>query len=765
MRRPLLWSCLSFLAGVAAGLEGGFALPPVLAVAAALGLVCLWSAGRTRLAAVVVLACAFATGAASGAGARRPPGPHELAGLVGQVVETEGLAASSGKRFVLHAVRVLRPAGVQGSRVLVRGRSPVAVGDQVRVSGRVLPLPEARNPGEPDPARFLYRDRVRAVLAADRVVVLEPGRGYPVLRAAAHLRAALQAVYRRAVRPPLDAVLAGVVLGIPVPDRGLQEAFRQSGLVHLLVASGAQLSAVAAAAYVVVRRFPRTARSAAALAAVVAFAVVAGWEPSMARAALVATIAVAAGLVKRELDPATMLALAAAVLAADHPMLLWDVGFQLSFAATAALVFVAPALQRALRFGPPWIREGVASAAACQLFVFPLLLWHFGQLQPWAVAANVLALPASTFLVPVGLLGGLVGLLWPPLALPVLWAAEAGCAYLVWVARTVSALPGATVHVAHPKLLAVLVGVWAVLGLAAWRGKMRWPRAVLWAAAAVAVAVWVRALPPPRYAEVVFLDVGQGDAVVVRGPEGHRVVLDGGPEPQPLLGYLARAGGRVDVALLSHPHADHVVGLAHALRRFGAGVVLDPGYPHPTPAYAEFLRTVRARGLPYRVARRGIRVELGREGSLEVLWPPASLWQGPPGANENSLVVLLRWGQVRFLFPGDVEAGAEAALVASGDDLRAQVLKVPHQGSRTSSSDAFLRAVSPEVAVLSVGKGNPYGHPHREVLARYARHGISVYRTDRDGAVVIRTDGRALWVQTTRSGWCCTAWWTGWTTR
>lgn len=758
MRRPLLWTCLSFLAGIAAGLRVNVPLSPILGTAALLGLACFWAAGRTRLVAAAVLACAFATGLASGASARRPPDTGELAGLAGQVVEVEGLAASGGRQFVLEARRVLMPPGARGSRVWVRGKTSVALGDRVRVRGRILPLPEARNPGDPDPARFLYRDRVRAVLQADRVVVLEAGRGFPLLRAAARVRTALQAVYRRALLPPLGAMLAGVVLGIPVPDRELQEAFRQSGLVHLLVASGAQLSAVATAAYLILRRFHHTLRGIGSLLAVTCFAVVAGWEPSMARAAIMATLAVAAGMLRRELDPATLLAVAAAILAASHPLLLRDVGFQLSFVATGALVFVAPALHGLLRFGPRWVREGVAAAIACQLLVFPVLLWHFRQLHPWAVVANLLALPASSFLVPVGLLGGLLGLVWMPLALPVLWTAGAGCAYLVWLARAVSALPGATAHVAHPELLATLLGVWAVLAAAAYRGRLRLSHAALGAAAAVAVAAWVRALPPPRYAEVVFLDVGQGDAVVARGPEGHHMVLDGGPEPQPLLGYLARLGGRVDVALLSHPHADHVVGLTHVLRRFGAGVVLDAGYPHPTPAYADFLRAVRERNIPYRVARRGIRVELGREGSLDVLWPPASLWQGPSGANENSLVVLLRWGQVRFLFPGDVEAGAERALVASGQELRAHVLKVPHQGSSTSSSEAFLRAVAPQVAVLSVGTGNPYGHPHREILARYARHGISLYRTDRDGAVVVRTDGRALWVQSRRSGWCCTAW-------
>ncbi len=763
VRRPLMWVSVAFLAGAAAGVHGLLPLQAALGVSAALVPVCVWAAGRARSVAAVLLVCAAAAGAAAGARARTPPGPEELAGRAGEAVEVEGLATTAGRRFVLETARVLRPAGVRPSRVQVRGRTPVDAGDLVRVRGRVLPIPAPTNPEQPDPARWLYRQDARAVLVAERVEVLERGRGPAWLRWASSVREALRHVYQGALGRPLGAVLAGVVLGIPVPDRDLQDAFRASGLVHLLVASGAQLSTVAAAAYLALRRFRRPVRAVGALAAVLAFAWVAGWEPSMARAALMAGVVVAAGLLKREVDPNTLLAFAAAALVAVRPLWLLDVGFQLSFAATAGLVLLARPLERAFGTAPQLVREGVAAAVSCQLFVAPLVVWHFGQLQPWAVVANVLAVPASAFVVPAGLVGGLVGLVWLPLALPVLWLAGVACAYLVWLARTVSALPAATAHAPDPTGSALVLAWCALLGVAAWRGRVRPGRAVVAAALAVAVAVWVRALPPPPFAEVVFLDVGQGDAIVIRAPQGHRVVVDGGPEAEPITSFLAKSGGRVDVAVLSHPHADHVAGLAHALRRFGAGAVLDGGYPHPSPAYAGFLETVRDRGIPYHLARRGVRVSLG-ELDLRVLWPVQTLWEGPSAVNENSVVVLLRYRQVRFLFPGDVEAGAEGALVASGEALQAEVLKIPHQGSRTSSTDPFLRAVSPRVAVLSVGRWNPYGHPHREVLARYGRLGIPVYRTDRDGAVTIRTDGRALWVQTGRR-WCCTAWWTGWRTR
>ncbi len=763
VRRPLLWCSLAFSAGVAAGVAWVAAVDRAGVVAVSLAGLSAWAARKTQLAGLLLVGAMAMVGLAVGGRAATAPHLALLSQQFGAKGTAEGHAVTEGTRFVLRLGTVNgTPAG--GVRVLVRSRTRVGVGDRVQVTGRLLPLPSPRNPGELDPARFLYRHRVVGVLVADRVRILAPKEAYPLLRAATWIREALSTVYRRTLREPYGAVLAGIVLGLPVPDRDIQDAFRNSGLVHLLVASGAQLTTVATAAYVALRRFRRSFRAIAALGAVLGFALVAGWEPSMARAALMAGLCTLAVVVRREADPPTVLATSGAVLLASNPLLVRDVGFQLSFAATAGLLFLAPGLEQHLQTLPRGVREGLAAAASCQVAVAPLLVWHFGQLQPLAVAANVLVLPAAVVLVPLGLFAGIVGLIWEGAALPALLAAEAGCAYVVAVARGFATLPGATWQIPGGNDVRLMLVAGTVLVLLVASGRMRFGRAAVLAAAAIAGTVWIHALPPPTHAEVVFLDVGQGDGILIRTSQGYRVVVDGGPEAEPLAGALLWAGGRPHVAILSHAHADHVVGLTHALRRYGAGVVFDSGYPHPTPAYAQFLQVVRELQIPYRVARRGMRVELGK-AALDVLWPPQEFVEGPSPVNENSVVVSFRFGEVRFLFPGDVEGTAERTLVAWGTDLAAHVLKVPHQGSRTSSSEPFLDAVRPQVAVLSVAVANPYGHPHREVLARYLRRGVVLYRTDWDGAISVRTDGRELWVTTMKRRSCCAGWWTEWRTR
>jgi competence protein ComEC len=756
MRRPIAWAsaalavgigCASYLSAPAWGIVAfGF-----VTAALAAALVC-----RSAIAgslALVVLAAVV--GAALHTQAALPPDPDDAASLVGVRATVEGLVAVADDRFVMHIDRSEEFPQINRGRLYVisRGKVHVEVGDRVRVVGRIAELPKPRNPGDPDPARRLARYGVRGILYAERVEVVERGAGYPILRSAARVRRSLQAVYHQVMPPPYGALLSGLVLGIPLADPDLTRAFRAAGLLHVLVASGAQLAIVAGALHLLLRAARRWVRGAATLAGVLAFALIAGWEPSMARASVMAVLAVAASGWRREGDGYTSLALAGAVLLVANPALVWDLGFQLSFAATWGLVHLTPPIADRLGHLPNVIRTTIAATVGANLAVMPILVWNFQQVQPHALLGNLLALPVVAAVVPLGLALGIVGVLWTPLAIPLAWVAEPACAYLVRVATLVAALPGAVIPAPRPSpwlIGAVVVGLVAAGRLL--RGGVGRPqRLLVLAALVVAGWVWSSALPE-READlaVVFLDVGQGDAIWVEAPGGRTMLIDGGPDGRHVVRFLGRRARRIDLVMLSHPHADHVGGVVSVLQNFEVGAVLDAGYPHPTSVYRDFLREVESRRIPYRRARGGMVVELGPDVTAHVLWPPRPFVEGRSAANENSVVVRIVYGAAAFLLPGDVEQIAESALAVMGDRIRSRVLKVPHQGSRTSSSEAFLDAVRPEIAVLSVGRGNRYGHPHAEVLARYAQRGVALYRTDRDGAVTVTSDGRGVWVRTTQ---------------
>ncbi len=269
--------------------------------------------------------------------------------------------------------------------------------------------------------------------------------------------------------------------------------------------------------------------------------------------------------------------------------------------------------------------------------------------------------------------------------------------------------------------------------------------AILAVLAIIAAWVWQEALRPPvtgRF-EVTFLSVGQGDCAFVRTPSGGTMLVDGGAEGTSDVGYklivpfLRREGvNRIDVLVLTHPHSDHLNGLGAVLDEFQVTMVLDPGIPHTSKGYRDFLTTVRDRGIDFQKAFRGQVVELGGGTMVEVLNPPETHLAGTEDdVNSNSIVLRVTAGPASVMLMGDAGRDAEADMLASGRSVKSDLLKVGHHGSDDSTGDAWLDAVRPGYAVISAGRGNPFGHPHREVLQRLSDRGIRVYRTDRDGAV------------------------------
>lgn len=262
-------------------------------------------------------------------------------------------------------------------------------------------------------------------------------------------------------------------------------------------------------------------------------------------------------------------------------------------------------------------------------------------------------------------------------------------------------------------------------------------------------------------ATVAFLDVGQALAVAVVTADGHALLYDAGNSARDVREVIApffeeRGVTRLDYLLLSHPDQDHVGGMPAVLDTFAVETFLDPAVPSTNLAYLETLQRVADRGIQAQRARRGQTLALGEHVRLEILWPRDPLLRDESGDvsdNDNGLVVRLVHGDVTILLTGDIEAPAERALISLEEGtLRAQVLQVPHHGSRTSTTPELLEAVRPAVAVISAGAGNPYGHPHAEVINRLRAAGIVVYRTDVDGTVVIESDGTSYEVRTQR-GW------------
>ncbi|MFQ5614605.1 MAG: ComEC/Rec2 family competence protein [Anaerolineae bacterium] len=267
----------------------------------------------------------------------------------------------------------------------------------------------------------------------------------------------------------------------------------------------------------------------------------------------------------------------------------------------------------------------------------------------------------------------------------------------------------------------------------------------------IVLLTWAAALTlPDGRLHVVFLDVGQGDAIFITTPNGRQILIDGGPGPGQLLAGLGRHmpfwDRSIDVLVSTHPEADHLTGLLEIVGRYRVGTVLVSDVALETALFDAWQGRLAEAGLKPLAVGQGARLELDREVSALVLNPgPASV--SSPKPNDHSIVIRLEMGQISFLLPGDIEAGVERALVGQNLPLQATILKSPHHGSNTSSSAAFLDAVNPQLVVISAGADNRFGHPAQAVLDRYTGQRARVLRTDELGPIEFITDGRDLWLK------------------
>jgi len=560
----------------------------------------------------------------------------------------------------------------------------------------------------------------------------------------------------RDVAPGLKGERRGLVLGFVLgEDEGLSPAlrqdFRRSGLYHLLAVSGQNVAFLVAGVLGLawLCGIPRRYGEIAALAAICAYVLVVGWQPSVVRAAVAGVLASLAWLAARPRDRWYFLLLGAIVLLVWNPQVIYDAGFQLSFAAVAAIFLAAKPLERRLQGYPlpPPLRPVIAVSAVCSLATAPIMLLEFGKVPVYGVLANALVEPVVALVLLVGLACALIAPLVAPAAQALAFINGLLVSYIGLCARAVAALPGAQVMSAR---LLELLPYAVLLALTPFLRRPRLPR-LLVLATLVFVSLWFwngrpRPVPgPPRGLRVTFLDVGQGDSTLLQTKSG-AVLVDAGPPEANVASQLRRLGvRRLQALFLTHPQRDHVGGAADVLAKLDVGEVLDPGIPS-TDSYELAARDeAHAKRVPIRLARAGQQFALGAL-RLRILWP-----QGDPPAesdsNESAIVTLASFGATDFLLPSDAESSVTLPLGLGP----IEVLKVAHHGSSDDGLPELLARLHPQVAAISVGLNNDYGHPTPSTLAALAASpGLRTYRTDLQGQIVVETDGHDLVVKPTR---------------
>ncbi len=710
----------------------------------------------------------------------------ELKGTVSRAPDVR----DKSTHLYLSGLEMKTPEGWQklnGEILIFVPRFPIYnYGDELLIKGK-LETPQAIDnfnyPG------YLANQGIYSTMLSPQTYLIGTGKGFRPLAWVYALRNRLSEAMAATIPEPQASVAQGMILGIKsnvTPD--LQNNFIKSGTVYILVISGSQFNIVAGILLATgiwlfgKRRFfyiwP-------ALGAIWIYALLTGMGPPAIRAAVMVSIFLFADLLGRQKSAMTAIGFAAAVMAAITPKILGDASFQLTFLSVAGIALITPRLQAwgkkiiAAKLGEEgffvktvnWVADSLCVTLGVTIAIWPLMVYYFGIFSLVSPLASLLVLPALPYLLGSGTMAAVFGIYLLPFGQIVGWLAWLAASYMLLVINGFAKLTFSAIDVGTISP-ALVWGYFAALALIMWlipnrktvgaffsrtastldKVPKKWAVPSL-LVVAILMSTAAYAMPDDRL-HVSFLDVGQGDAILIQTPNHQDILVDGGPGAQAISQQLSKHlpfwDRTIELVVLTHPHEDHLTGLLEVLQRYKVKQVLYLDTSYTLPDEQEWLNLIQQKHIKSTLAKAGQEIDLGTtDTTLEVVNPtPGSTVP----AMDNGIVLKLSDEKISFLLTSDISADAEHDLITQRADVSCTVLKVAHHGSNDSSTAAFLAVADPKLAVISVGADNTFGHPGADTLRRLAAAvgADNIYRTDKNGTVECITDGTRLWVKTER---------------
>ncbi|MFZ5517706.1 MAG: DNA internalization-related competence protein ComEC/Rec2 [Candidatus Zhuqueibacterota bacterium] len=574
---------------------------------------------------------------------------------------------------------------------------------------------------------------------------------------------AINDLYDEKTRP----LVKGLILG----ERGeispeITAAFTRTGIIHILAISGLHITYISLIFFMLfsLLRFSYRARIYAVMLSILGYNLLVGFEPPIVRSSLMGVLFLAGKLMQRPVNVLNIISASALIILLVNPLALFQASFQLSYGAVISIIYFYQRLKfffekiplfrtlTAFKLGD-YLAVMILVSLAAQLGTLPIVLYYFQLIPAIALILNVIAIPLSGVIIALGFASLAASFFSASIAQLYAHANIACLNFLITVVEKAEKIKYGSFEAPSITMAWVVIYylfLWLILNI-----EKRSFRKVLVFSLLLVLNIglfqFIRA--DNRWLEVIFFDVGQGDAALVSFPNGKRLLIDAGPTLQDfdagryfLVPYFKREGiRRLSTVVLSHADNDHIGGMPSVLRSVRVERVVDTGLFHNSKICSVYTHVIDSLNIDYCIADVGVRIDVSKEYGVHILHPGKRQREIlDRDINNNSVVLKICYGDVSFLFAGDIEREAEQLLVDYGEALHATVLKIAHHGSNTSSTREFLNLVKPEFAVISLGKNNKFNFPSDEVLERLNSMYINILRTDENGAIIFRTDGSRL---------------------
>lgn len=647
---------------------------------------------------------------------------------------------------------------------------PYQYGDILSIQGKIIQPSSQENFGDFNYRFFLAQKRIFTqinIWQEQYITKIGTEKMNQFIAFSKRIRDRLKNIINILIGPPYNNLLIGILLG----ERNdlsseIKDIFLESGIMHILAVSGLHVGIIIAALYFILKLVPLSPplKAIIIIISLIFYSSLLGFRSSVLRATLMLFPIIMGNLLNRKRNVYLSFYFSAWIILLFNPLLLYEAGFLLSFTVTFFMIYLPPILYKIFSGFNPYLKKPLSLSLAAWIGIFPLSAYYFNKVSLIGVIANLFIIPLVGIVVITGFLFTIIGFINLSLA-----NILAKITYIIlisinWLAKIFSSLPLAYINIKQPSIIAIFMFYLLIFCIF----KIIYPkmcllqirrRNLITVLMVIIIIIFFQQSYPSGELIVTFINVGEGDCILIETPQGKNLLIDGGGTPfsnfdignKIVVPYLRRKGiQHIHLIILTHPDLDHLEGLMTVVKEMKVSNFVDSGIVSQNIEYQKLINLINEKGISYGSLIAGDQIILSKNLEILVLNPTSHPdFYSKTDLNNSSLVLKLFYKNARILFTGDIEEEAEKEILLNQYTIRSDILKIAHHGSLSSTSPDFLEKVNPKIAIISVGDNN-FNHPHPLIINRLEDYGIKVYRTDQNGTIVIQTDGDRYKLNTLR---------------